>query len=130
MIFVDTNYFLSFLLDRISSQTKIVNELFGKAATNDIEIFTSLVVVFEVYWVLARFYNKNPREAANLISQILDLAFIKVQEKETLIGAIELAKNSKLGFYDSFNLLYAKKYNAQDFRTFDIKLQKAFKKKI
>ena len=128
MIFVDTNYFLSFLLNRITTQTKIVNGLFIKAATGKTTLFTSLIVIFEVYWVLARFYSKKPQETIKLISQILNLSFIKIQEKELLVKALEVAENSQLGFYDSFNLLYAIRSKAQDFKTFDIKLQKAFER--
>ena len=52
MIFIDTNYFLRFLLADISSQHNQAKTIFKQAASGKISLFTSAVVIFEIYWVL------------------------------------------------------------------------------
>lgn len=126
MIFVDTNYFISLLVNRNNLQKKIAEKLFVEAAIGETDIFTSTIVVFEVYWVLSRFYKKQPQDAVKLIRKILELSFLRIQDKQLLSDATTASLKNKVGFYDSFNLLYAKKHKAKDFKTFDTKLHKVF----
>jgi len=59
MIFVDTNYFLRFLLKDIGKQHQKAKKLFEKAASGEIKLFTSMIVFFEIYWVLFSFYKRR-----------------------------------------------------------------------
>ncbi len=95
MNFVDTNYFLRYLLQDISNQYTIAKRL-----------FTSSIVIFELYWVLTKYYKKSEKEVLNAIKQMVE--------------------SSNLGLQDSFNLVYSLEKNTQDFITFDSKLHKAF----
>ena len=51
MIFVDTNYFLRFLLEGKTEQQKIAVDLFKKASQGQIKLFTSTIDIFEIYQV-------------------------------------------------------------------------------
>lgn len=56
MMFVDTNYFLRFLLEDNKAQAQKVKQLFETASRGEgEELTTSLVVFFEIYWVLTSF---------------------------------------------------------------------------
>ena len=57
MIFIDTNYFLRFLLKDNEKQFIEVKKLFEKAILGEIDLYTSLIVIFEIYWVLSSFYK-------------------------------------------------------------------------
>lgn len=61
MIFVDTNYFLRFLLADQEEQHQTAKALFKKAAIGEVDLFTSLIVFFEVYWVLGEFLQERKR---------------------------------------------------------------------
>lgn len=126
MIFVDTNYFLRFLLGDNVYQQKETKQIFLRAAEGKIELFTSLVVVFEIYWVLTSFYEKQKDEISKTLNSILNLEFIILEEKEILRKAVSIYETTNFDLEDSFNLSFAKSRKAIDFKTFDTKLQKAF----
>ena len=51
-MFVDTNYFLRYLLKDIPEQHEEAKRLFVAAADGKVELMTTSLVFFEVYWVL------------------------------------------------------------------------------
>ena len=126
MIFVDTNYFLRFLLQDIQKQHKEAEKLFLEAAEGKLKLFTSLIVVFEIYWVLSSFYKKDKREAVGILDEILSFQFLKIDEKEILSEAIRIYKKNNVSIEDSYNVAFAKGRNAVVFKTFDVKLAKLF----
>src|SRR3990172_8569866 len=84
MIFVDTNYFLRFLLADNKEQFHEVKPLFGQAAEGRVKLFTSIVVYFEIYWVLSSFYKQDKSETAKTLQQLLEMDFISLEEHEIL----------------------------------------------
>lgn len=126
MIFIDTNYFLRFLLADISSQHNQAKTTFKQAAEGRISLFTSAVVIFEIYWVLLSVYEKNKVQVSATLDNLLDMAFIDFEHYELLKKSILIYNNSSLGLVDAFNLLYSKSFGAEDFKTFDAKLAKKF----
>lgn len=126
MIFIDTNYFLRFLLADISSQHNQAKAIFKQAAEGRISLFTSAVVIFEIYWVLLSVYEKNKVQVSATLDNLLDMAFIDFEHYELLKKSISIYNNSSLGLVDAFNLLYSKSLGAEDFKTFDAKLAKKF----
>ncbi|KKP88448.1 MAG: PilT protein domain protein [Berkelbacteria bacterium GW2011_GWA2_35_9] len=126
MIFVDTNYFLRFLLADNTNQHEEAKKLFNCGAQGKVKLFTSTIVFFEIYWVLSSFYQKNKTELCPLLQDILKLEFITLTERTILSDAIAIFENGNLSFEDCYNLCYAKKYKVTDFRTFDKILQNKF----
>lgn len=122
MIFVDTNYFLRLLLNDSTGQHAIARALFDDAAKGKAKLFTSVIVYFEVYWVLSSFYNKNRRELIILLTDILNLEFISLEERPLLETALQTFKSRTIGLTDAYNLAYAKKFGARHLATFDKKL--------
>ncbi|MGB9706586.1 MAG: PIN domain-containing protein [Microgenomates group bacterium] len=127
-IFVDTNFFLRFLLKDVQKQHLKTKKLLLEGAKGKVALFTSLVVVFELYWVLTSFYRKNRKKVIKTILEILKLEFIELEERETLLKALKIYSKSNLDFEDSYNLIYALTKNAEEIATFDKKLEKIFKK--
>lgn len=130
MIFVDTNYFLRYLLKDNLNQYLVAKEVFDKAALGQIRLFTSALVIFELYWVFTKFYKKTEKEVLIIIGEIIALGSVEIEHKTIFRRAIILAQSYKLGLQDTFNLVYSQDKDAKDFKTFDIKLSKALKKKI
>jgi len=128
MIFVDTNYFLRFLLKDISHEHEKAKQLFLDGAEGKVKLFTSLLVVFEIYWVLSSFYEKEKVEIIKTLREILDLDFIRIDDKLLMKETLEIYQRTTLDLEDSFNLVYAHSKKAKEFKTFDKKLAKQFRR--
>lgn len=126
MIFVDTNYFLRFLLKDISHEHEKAKQLFLDGAEGKVKLFTSLLVVFEIYWVLSSIYEREKVEIIKTLKEIFDLDFIKIDDKLLMKETLEIYQRTTLDLEDSFNLVYAHSKKAEEFKTFDKKLAKQF----
>lgn len=126
MKFIDTNYFLRFLLNDISEQHKIVKDLFLSASEGKVNLMTSTIVFFEIYWVLSSYYEKEKTEIVEVLQNILKLTFIELEEREILLKSLVLFEKKNLDLEDCFNFYYAKFKNADSFKTFDKRLEKEF----
>lgn len=125
MIFVDTNYFLRFLL-KDNPQHEIAKKLFLEAAEGKISLTASVIVFFEIYWVLSSYYNRQKKDVAETLEKILKLTFIKFAQRDILSESVEVFKNTTLSLEDAYNLAWAKSNNITSFKTFDVKLEKYF----
>ncbi len=128
MVFIDTNYFLRFLLKDIKNQHQEAKELIADAAQGKLKVFTSTIVFFEIYWVLSSYYGKNKTDLVSILQSLLNLSFIEMKERLILENALEIFTGHNISLEDSYNLTYAVKNEAEDFKTFDIKLYKLFTK--
>lgn len=124
MIFVDTNYFLRFLLAEVNEQQKKAKILFQEAAMGRKKLFSSAIVFFEIYWVLTSFYGKNKNEIAKILANLCKMNFIKWENEEILEKTVKLFTKTNLDLEDSYNLAFARFKKATDFKTFDNKLKK------
>ena len=130
MIFVDTNYFLRFLLKDVDSQHKLAEKLFIGAAEGSFNLFTSIIVIFEIHWVFSSFYKKDKVNIVGVLKEILSFPFLKIEEKQILSKAVRICEGNNISFEDSYNLMFANAKGAKEFRTFDSKLAKLFTSKI
>lgn len=129
MIFVDTNYFLRFLLNDNSSQHEKVTELFIKAARGEVRLCTSIVVFFEIFWVLGHVYEKSKSEVVAILGKLLKLPFIEIDERLLMQKALGLYKKGTIELEDYYNIVYAEFKTADTFASFDKKLQKVLRSK-
>lgn len=126
MIFVDTNYFLRFLLNDNVEQHNQAKKFFNLGAQAKHKLFSSSIVFFEIYWVFYSFYGKNKNELCSLLKNILRLEFIDFEERDILYEAIDLFNDGNLSLEDCYNLYYAKHRKATDIKTFDQIIHKKF----
>lgn len=127
MIFIDTNYFLRFLLKDVKKQHQEAKELFLKGAEGRLKLFTSLVVIFEIYWVLTSFYQEKKEKVIEILEKIFNLKFIEIENKELLQEALKIYKKTNLDLEDCYNLALARKRKIKEFKTFDARLRKLLK---
>lgn len=130
MTFVDTNVFLRFLLADVETQQKEAKRLFAEAATGKIKLFTSIVVVFELYWVLTSFYEKQRDEAGRVLADVFAMSFIRFEQGDILRKAVGIYRTTNFDLEDAYNLAYARTEKADEFKTFDRKLHAYFKKTL
>lgn len=127
MTFVDTNYFLRFLLNDINKQHLEAKQLFLEASEGKVRLFSSTIVFFEIYWVLSSYYQKNKEEITDGLQKILSLKFINFTERQVLLNCLARFKKTNFDLEDCYNVVYAKAKEASGFKTFDVKLEKEFK---
>lgn len=127
MIFVDTNYFARFLLKDIPNQYIEAEKLFRSAAQGKIKLATSLVVLFEIYWLFKSFYGKTKPEIIDILQSVLSMNFIQFERTQEFKRALELFAKTSLELEDCYNIAFAKTEGIKEFRTFDRKLAKEFK---
>jgi predicted nucleic-acid-binding protein len=128
MTFVDTNYFLRFLLDDNRDQGRRAGKLFEDSALGKERLMTSIIVIFEIHWVLTSFYQRNKHAVISVLSDIMKMDFIKITERDLLNNAISIYKSSNLDLEDAYNLSFAMKNRVLEFKTFDQRLMKEFNK--
>ncbi|MBI2196065.1 PIN domain-containing protein [Candidatus Daviesbacteria bacterium] len=126
MIFVDTNYFLRFLLKDIGSQYQEAKNLFLLAGKGEEELISSTVVFFEVFWVLRSTYGKDKQTLVEILDKLLKLN-IEFDKHQLLVSSVHLFAEANLSLEDCYNLTFAREQNVKSFRTFDLKLAKEFR---
>ena len=126
MIFVDTNYFLRFLLKDNDAEHRTAKQLFRDGAEGKTKLFTSVIVFFELYWVLKSFYEKEKPDIISILDGVLQMEFIELTERPQLKNALALFTDNAVELQDAFNIVFARFRQADDFKTFDKKLQKIF----
>ncbi len=126
-VFIDTNFFLRFFLKDIKKQYLEAKGTFSVGARYESDLRTSLIVVFEVFWVLSSFYKFNREGIEGVIRGILGMTFIKLEERDILYDALLLYSKTSLSLGDCYNLAYSRKIGVKEFKTFDVKLDKLAK---
>lgn len=94
MEFVDTNYFLRYLLKDNEEQYKIVYTLFREAIVGKKRLFTSIIVLFEIYWLLFSFYKKSREEGIDIIFEVLEMNYVEIEGREIFKKALQIYKGS------------------------------------
>ena len=127
--FIDTNYFLRFLLRDNEKQFAVVDNLLGKASRGEVLLFTSLIVFFEINWVLSSSYGQDRKKITEVLENILSISFISFENREKLEKAFEIFKNSSLELEDCYHLAYfydelqENGFTFGEFLTFDKRLR-------
>jgi len=124
--FVNTNYFLRLLIKDNNQQYQVAYLFFKKAADYKIRVLTSTVVIFEIFWVLSSFYQKQKKQVISLLENILKMDFVEIEHRQTLIEALELYSHNFLDFEDCYYIIFAKNLSA-NLVTFDQKINKMMK---
>lgn len=122
--FIDTNYFLRLLLRDNEPQFQKVYELFDQAINERVALYTSIVVFFELNWVLSSFYKKNKSMCAQHLQDILRMNFLEIENRDILRDAFDIFENSTLDLEDSYNVSCFRHKKLNHFATFDKKILK------
>ena len=72
------------------------------------------------------YYQKSKAEIIKILQKVLTMNFVNIDERDLLKSALNLYKVENLSLEDCYNLIYAKDNKAVSFKTFDIRLAKAF----
>ena len=126
-VFIDTNVFLRFLLEDVVSQQTIVNKIFEDGALGKVILNSSIIVFFEIYWVLKSSCDLRGPDLVEKLLQILKLT-VKFEKHELLSKSVEDMDKFSFDLEDSYNANYSETINVDNFITFDQKLTKTIGK--
>ncbi len=104
MKFVDTNMFLRYFINDDQVKSKKVRELFIRVKENKKTLFTSESVIGEIIYVLSSKnlpYNVPRKIITELILTIIRLKNMKLDNKATIIRALDIYANNLLDFEDA-----------------------------
>lgn len=125
--FVDTNYFLRFLVGDNENQGEIATNLFSDAAGGKVALVSSMVVLFEIYWVLSDYYEVEGEELVEKLRGAMSLS-VEFESRQMLSKAIMEMGKHNFDLEDSYNMNYANSLGVDNFKTFDQKLLRKFNK--
>ena len=122
-VVVDTNAFLRLLLDDIPKQADLVKGLINQAKKEQIRIIIPQIVIFEIDFILRKYYSFEKQEVINKLKSLLSASYFEVESISVFRNALILYKENNVSFADCFLLAKAKVEEA-DLFTFDKKLKK------
>ncbi len=127
-LWIDANVILRFLTGEPKDMFERSVELMEKAERGEVKLFLSQIVSAEVIWVLKSFYRNSMAEIADVLIPFVSAPGIEVEDPETLIQAIELAREKNVDFIDALLALQAAKheeavctFDAKDFKRLPVR---------
>lgn len=128
MTFVDTNYFLRLVQNDHVEHSKIAQDFFINAASENKKCCSSIVVFFETYWLLNKHFHKTQIVLQDTLTNILKMEFISWENEEILKQAVCFMNDFNFDLEDAYNYYFAKSKKTTHFATFDKTLQTKWKK--
>lgn len=126
--YLDTNFFLRFILADNPTQLTQVKELFNKTGRHNQKLESSTVVFFEINWVLKSFYQQPKSVIITTLEDILKIETVNFQEKNILNQTLVFYTQLNLDLEDCYHLAYCFEKEIKQIATFDKKLKDSFAK--
>lgn len=122
-LILDTNAFLRLLLNDIPEQADKVSQVISKAKQSKVRLSVPQIVIFEIVYVLTKFYKFPKDKIIDKVETILKSPHLDIQDQNIFLPALQLYAKQNLSFVDCFLLSQAKESNASIF-SFDKELLK------
>lgn len=120
---IDTNVLLRYLLDDIPSQTTRIHELLLKAKKGEVRIDVPMLVIAEVFFVLASFYRLQKQNVCAQLADFCKLQYMDIEKREVVLATFALIQLNNIGFIDAFLLAHTREMGSE-LCTFDKKLKR------
>jgi predicted nucleic-acid-binding protein len=124
---IDANVLIRFLVESpqtISEKFKGVFTFFPKIERGEIHVYLSELVLFEVFFVLTKFYQVPQNEAAQKLSLLVSFKGIQMLDKSLISACLEELMKRKIDLVDVYLLELSKKKGIQEIYSFDHDLKK------
>jgi predicted nucleic acid-binding protein len=101
---VDTNVFIRYFTHEVGEQYDQAKALISRAENGELEIYISLMVINEIWWILEKFYNMERSLYIPQLLHLLMLDTIKVIEtkKEIVFEVLEKMIPNRIDFTDIY----------------------------
>ncbi len=94
-----------------------------KLIKKKIDLFISVVVIFETEWVLRSFYKFKKEDILNIFQKLFLISEIKFENNEIFSKCFELMNKNNFGLEDNYHLAFCQTQN-MELVTFDKQLNK------
>ena len=101
-IFVDSSVFLRFYAEDDNAQGDAAEKMFRMGTARKIDLVTGPPVFFEVAWSLKKGFNWPNRKILETLEAMTVIPNMKLLDKDLVVGAIMLAKETGQGFSDAY----------------------------
>lgn len=100
--FIDTNYFLRFILGDVPEKKIKVKEMFQKAKIGEIKIVVIPEIIFEIEFILRK-QKKIPRkDIASHLFSIINASYFEVRNRNSIARAVNLYEKINIDLVDLF----------------------------
>lgn len=123
ILFVDTNLFVRSVVNDNKEQSAKAAKLFKDAVFGKVTLKSSVIVFFEIFWVLRNRYGLEKGALKEVLLNVLNLK-VSFVGKKVFRKAVQEMDKFNYDLEDAFNFYTAKELEVNDFVTFDKKLQK------
>jgi predicted nucleic acid-binding protein len=109
--FIDANIFVRLVTQDDPDEAMRCLELLERANRGEIELVTSEAVIAETIFVLAspRLYGRPREEITSRLGAVLTGSRLRLDHKETVLGALELYGSTRLHFVDCLCVAHARR---------------------
>ena len=119
--FVDTNVFVRYLTGDDEKKASAFEKLLIQAASGEIGLVTSEIVIAELVWVLESFYKLKASVITELIRAILNTAGLKIKGSDLIEKALDLYESQNIDFIDAHIIAYMQSNHIEKLYSFDKK---------
>ena len=120
-VFVDANVFLRYLTNDIPEQADAVDAFLDRAASGEIRLVTSVLVVAEVVWTLGSFYKRTKEQVRDAVLALCHTPGLTVEDADGLVQAAEWHAEKNVDFADAYHVAWMTSRELIDVRTFNLK---------
>jgi predicted nucleic-acid-binding protein len=125
MRFLDTNLLLRYFTRDDEEKAQKVLSLLKRVEKNEEKVITSFLVIFETIFTLESYYKISREEVKDLMSPILDLRGLKLEDKEVYQEALDIyTQKKKVSFADAFNTAFSIKNGVKEIYSYDTDFDK------
>jgi len=122
MVIVDANAFLGYLLNDIPEQRVEFEKLLVKAKKSEVVLSVLQITVFEIQFVLDRYYEVGKMELIEKLKSIVSASYLDVEDRGVFLSTLKLYEDENVSFVDCF-LVSKARSERSDLFTFDRKLR-------
>src|SRR3990170_1726880 len=122
-IIPDANIFIRYFLNDIASQVTRAEKVFEKAKKKEIELIIPQIVIFEILFILEKYYKFDKAELKEKLKSILSTDYFNIIERSVFLKALEIWSLQNISFPDAFIISFSE-VNQADIFSFDKKLNK------
>ncbi len=112
--FVDTNIFFEVLVRKGERSDRCL-ELLERGE----KLWTTAFVISEIEWVLRSGYELKKEEIVTYLRKIFSLSGLRVENRKTLLHALEIYENNSVDWVDCVNAFLIKKKGLKEVFSYD-----------
>lgn len=103
MKFLDANIILRYLTNDMPSESLKCQRLFEAVSEGREILFTNILIIAEVLWVLSSEYKFARLKVIEGIHKIVNTPNIHIDDKDLIISALDIFEENNIDFIDAYN---------------------------